>query len=105
MSNKLFSIMMLLLAMLTAPVYAQKPKTQIASHIPPDEAKRRSNSTFTWSNGEEFIIADRARDGSVFTVYNGKTMKKTSTFRLDYPEVNKKDADWVVSFGRSPAVG
>jgi len=76
-------------------VYGQKVKTQIASHIPPDEAKRKSYSNLVWSNHEEFIVSDRAKNGSVFTVYNGKTLKKTATFRLDYPEVNNKDADWV----------
>ncbi len=83
------------LALVVTACYGQKPKTQIASHIPPDEAKRRSYSTLIWSNESEFIISDRAKDGSFFTVYNGKTLKKTSHFRLDYPEIDGRDADWV----------
>ncbi len=90
-----FRHVVLVLALSASALFAQKPKTQIASHIPPDEARRKSYSSFVWSNNEEFIISDRARGGSVFTIYNGKTMKKTGTFMLDYPEIGGKDADWV----------
>jgi hypothetical protein len=88
-------LLILFFLLIAGKTYSQAPKLQIAAHIPPDEAKRKSYSTLVWSSNEEFIISDRAKDGSVFSIYNGGTMKKTGTFRLDYPEVNNKDADWV----------
>jgi hypothetical protein len=83
--------------LVTCFVFAQKPQIKISNHIPPDEAKSRKNknSDFFHSSRSEFMVSDRTKKGSVITVYNSSTLKKNSTFTLNYPEVKGKNANWV----------
>ncbi len=78
-------------------VFSQKPVIQMGTHTPPDEAKKRRNTNSYLMGGSEseILVSDRAKGGSVITSYNSATLKKTGTFKLDYPEIGKKDADWV----------
>lgn len=90
-------IQLLVILMTVLNLFAQKPAMKMFSHTPPEEAKRKKNfySNLLMANDKEVLVSDRTKKGSVITVYNASTMKKTSTFTLDYPEINGKDVDWV----------
>ena len=78
-------------------LHSQKPVLQMGMHTPPSEAKKRKNyySQLIAGNENEILISDRSKGGNVITSYNSNTLKKTGTFKVDYPEIGKKDADWV----------
>ncbi len=90
-------IQLLLLMLFVIVVHAQKPSMKMYSHVPPEEAKKKKNfySTLLMANDKEVLISDKTKKGSVITVYNAATMKKTSSFTLDIPEINGKNVDWV----------
>lgn len=82
----------------TIGVYAQKPAYETGKHIPPPEARSKKNfsSKLIYSSSEEFLIADRMKNGQVYTSYSTTTLKKKETFTLEIPTVNGgKDVDWI----------
>ncbi|MBC7425928.1 MAG: hypothetical protein H7321_05280, partial [Bacteroidia bacterium] len=86
----------LVLLIISNSTYGQKPKMQLIAHIPPAEAKsgKTKNSVLIGGDGDEIMIGDRADNGTIITCYNTKTLKYTSKFKVDQPQIGKKDANW-----------